>query len=290
MTISRKIGTTNIEVQAIGLGAMPLSLSTRPSESDAIKVIHATLDLGTNFIDTADAYCIDDSETGYDERLIAKALKLYHAKTDEVIVATKGACIRPNGEWQVDASPKHLREACEFSLKNLNTSVITLYQLHAPDPNVPFEDSVGELSKLKEEGKILHVGLSNISTTQLEQAQKIVRIESVQNRCNAFVQNDFHNGMIELCKKQKVTYIPYSPVGGFQRHLEVPNEPVLSKLAQKYSVSPHCILLNWLLSHGEHILPIPGSKRIETAIDSPKALTFSLSKNDLELVSTLGTI
>lgn len=284
--MKRKIGTTSLEVFPIGLGGMPLSIQGRPSEGDALRVIHASVGAGVNFIDTANVYCLDDNDIGHNERLIHKALKEMKA-LNKVIVATKGGLTRPHGEWECDASPKHLRLSCEKSLKALDVETITLYQLHAPDSKVPFEDSVGELARLKKEGKIIHVGLSNVSEKQLNIAQKIVRIETVQNRCSAAYKNDFNNGLIGTCKKQNITYLPYSPLGGHFGHKNLSKNPILTKLAQKYKTSTYCIVLAWFLQKGDHIIPIPGASRIASATDSPQAAYLKLDKEDCSLIDQL---
>ena len=203
-------------------------------------------------------------------------------ESKDVIVATKGGCVRPNGDWEVDGRPDSLKKACEKSLKDLGVDEITLYQLHAVDPNVPFEDSVGALKNLQQEGKILHIGLSNVSSEQLKKGLQIVHIESVQNQCNLFSKRDFKNGLIDLCKELGVTYIPYSPVGGHFGHVKAAKHPLLVELAQKYHCSAPCIMLAWLLTKGDHILPIPGAKRIESATNSPKAIHLRLSQEDIQ--------
>ncbi|MFB3089777.1 MAG: aldo/keto reductase, partial [Gammaproteobacteria bacterium] len=144
----RQLGNTNIEVYAIGLGAMPLSLDGRPDEVQALGVIEAFVDGGGNFIDSANVYCVDDSDVGHNEKLIAKALSKLE-ESNNIIVATKGGLRRPKGDWTADASPAWLRQSCEKSLRDLNTDSIFLYQLHALDPDVPLTDSVGELVRLK---------------------------------------------------------------------------------------------------------------------------------------------
>lgn len=281
--MQRTIGKTGRKVHAIGLGAMPLSIQGRPPEKEGEAVLHAALDTGTDFIDTADAYCLDENDMGHNERLIHKVLK-ERGDLLRVTVATKGGCTRPRGDWDVDGRPKRLKEACEESLKNLGINAIFLYQFHAPDPKAPFEDSVKALADLQKEGKILHIGLSNVTSDLLLQAQKIVRIETVQNRCHPLYKNDFENGLIDLCKKLEMTYIPYSPVGGHFGHLKLIHHPLLEALSQKYNASPYCVILSWHLSKGDHILPIPGAKKVSSAKDSPKATDLHLSAEDIDRI------
>lgn len=286
--MKRQIGKTGVFVQAVGLGAMPLSIQGRPPEKEAKAALSASLDCGTDFIDTADAYCLDEDDVGHNEALIRDVLK-ERGLSDKVRVATKGGCIRPRGDWGVDGRPESLRRACHHSLKSLGADVIFLYQLHAPDPRVPFEKSVEALARLQQEQKILHVGLSNVSAAQLRAAQRIVRVESVQNRCHPAFQRDLKNGLVELCREQGVTYIPYSPVGGAYAHQSLAQQEPFPRLARKYGTSPYCVMLAWLLSKGDHVLPIPGAKRIESAQDSPKAARLSLQAGDLAEIDTLQT-
>lgn len=280
----RQIGRTGVTVFPIGLGGMPLSIVNRPSEEDAIRTIHASLEAGVNFIDSANVYCLDDSDIGHNERLITKALK---TTKKQVWVATKGGLRRPNGDWTVDGHPEFLRKSCEASLKALGVGTIFLYQLHAPDSRVPFEDSIGELAKLKQEGKILHVGVSNVSLEQVKAAQKIVRLETVQNRINPFEGSDYSNGMLEFCEKEQMTFLPHSPVGGHMGHARLQENPLFEKLARKYYASPYCIVLAWHLSKSPQIIPIPGASRVESATDSPKAVSVLLEDADIKSIESV---
>ena len=286
--MKRTIGNTNLEVNPIGLGAMPLSIEGRPDETQAAKVIEAFVDGGGNFIDTANVYCLDHSDMGHNERLIQRTLKRL-GKHEEVVVATKGGLTRPQGRWETDGRPKWLRQSCEQSLLNLDTDMIPFYQLHAVDSNVPFTDSLGELIQLKDEGKIQHIGLSNVDLEQVKTALRSSAIISVQNRCNPFFQHDFHNGLIEFCHDKDVTYIPYSPVGGHHGHLRLPQQPALRRLSEKYGESPYCIVLAWLLNKGSHILPIPGASRVESVEDSARAMFLKLESDDIATIDYITT-
>lgn len=165
---------------------MPLSLAGRPSQDHAIRAIHAALECGATLIDTADVYCMDDADLGHNERLIAKALKWWPGSKDHVVVATKGGLTRPGGRWERNGRPEHLRRASDKSLAALGVERIDLYQLHAPDPRVPFADSVGVLAELKAAGRVRWVGLSNVSVEKIEEARGIVEIATVQNRLSPF--------------------------------------------------------------------------------------------------------
>lgn len=282
----RELGATGIQVTAIGLGAMPLSLAGRPDETQAFEVIRTFVEHGGNFIDTANVYCLDDSDLGHNERLIAKALDRLGRR--EVIVATKGGLRRPRGDWVVDGRPEFLRQSVEQSLKALKVDCIALYQLHAVDPKVGLDASLDALIELKAQGKILHLGLSNVDQNQLERALKKTAIVSVQNRCNVLEPRDFHNGLVEFCRQHQITYIPHSPVGGHYGHLRLREHPTLNSLAHKYGVSPYVIALAWLLAKGEHILPIPGASKPASIEDSLKAIELRLAPEDIALLDALG--
>jgi aryl-alcohol dehydrogenase-like predicted oxidoreductase len=279
MAVERKLGATGIAVFPIGFGVMPLSTSGRPNEGTAFGVIAAALECGVTLFDTANAYCLSDRETGHNERLIAKALKQFNAR-DRITVATKGGHVRPGGAWVTDGRPERLRRACERSLRDLDVETITLYQFHRPDPKVPFAESVGELARLREEGKILHLGLSNVSAAQLREAQGIVPIASVQNRLNPFDRDDLAKGTVQACAEAGVAYIPYSPVGGGWGHKRLGRQRLLVELGRKYGASPYAVALAWLLGLGEHVIPIPGASRVASIRDSAAAAGLELAPQD----------
>jgi aryl-alcohol dehydrogenase-like predicted oxidoreductase len=282
--VNRQLGNTNIEVFAVGLGAMPLSLDGRPDEAQASDVIEAFVAGGGNFIDSANVYCIDDSDVGHNEKLIARALaKLDDAKN--IIVATKGGLRRPSGGWTVDGSPEWLRQSCEKSLQDLNTDSIFLYQLHTPDPDIPLTDSVGELARLKAEGKIHHIGLSNVTVEQIQLALSITDIISVQNRCNLFERTSFENGVVKFCKENNISFIAHSPVGGHFQHAQRADDILLKLLAEKYDVSTYQIMIAWLLHRNSSVLAIPGASKTSSVMDSLQAINVKFSKEDMQLLN-----
>ena len=285
--MKREIGSSGIRVNAIGFGAWQLSNVGRPDEALAIEVVRRAVEAGADLIDTADAYCLDDTEFGHSERLVNKALTTIGSK-DEVTVATKVGRVRPGGSWVSNARPEHVKAACDASLERLGVDSIALYQLHHVDPRVPLEDTVGALRDLREAGKVRHIGLSNVSADQLRRAQRVVRIESVQNRCNPFVRDDVDNGLMELCAETGVCYIPWHPVGGPRGHRACASNPVLLELAAKYAVSPYRLLLAWLLGLGEHVLPIPGATRISSIVDSLGAANLVLDPEDHRRIGAIG--
>jgi len=273
---NRSLGSSGIAVKPIGLGAMPMSLQGRPDEAESVRVICAALDAGMDLIDTADVYCLDERDIGHNERLVARALREWDG-TGEVVVATKGGLERPGGRWVSDGRPEHLRRACEDSLRALGSDTIDLYQLHAPDPDVPFADSVGALARLREEGKVRHVGLSNVSVAQIDEARGIVDVASVQNRCNPFFLRPFRDGVLAYCERNDIAFLAYSPVGGGHGHVRTANDPVLNEIGVELGATPYQVALAWLLAKSKAMIPIPGASRVESATSSAAAMTLELS-------------
>lgn len=287
----RQLGNTDLAVSSIGLGGMPLSIRGRPSEPEAIRVVHAALEVGVTLIDTADAYCLDDDDVGHNERLIHKALRSWKGDTTKVVVATKGGLTRPHGEWARNAHPQHLREACERSLLALGVPTIALYQLHAPDPRVPYEDSVGELALLQKEGKIAHIGLSNVTVAHIEIAQRITSVASVQNRCNPHDLRAFQEGVVSKCEQDGLAFLPWSPVGGGSRKTELSHDRTLLKVAQRYEVSAYEIALAWLLAVSPVMIPIPGASKEASIRSSAHAASLRLKSQEiLELSGAFGLV
>lgn len=277
----RNIPTMQQKIFPIGLGAMPLSIDNRPPHEDAIKIIHHFIEMGGNFIDTANIYGIDNEHIGENERLIASALKNIK-NIQNVIISTKGGGTRPNNGWGLGAGhPKELRAACEESLKALGVSSINLYYLHGPDPNVSFEDSIGELLRLKQEGKIQHIGIANVNQEQITQAIKITEITAVQNRCNPFCKMDLESGLVNYCKENNIIYVAYCPLGGWNDHQVLNKATIYKKLAERYQVSPYAINLAWLLQKGNHIIPIPGIDRADQINNNFKAINLTLAPEDI---------
>jgi aryl-alcohol dehydrogenase-like predicted oxidoreductase len=283
--VKRVIGHTGLMVEPIGLGGMPLSIQGRPDERTALTVIEAFLAGGGNLIDTAISYCLDDDDLGHNERLIAKALK--NVGRADVIVATKGGLTRPDGRWDVDCSPQWLRHCCEQSARDLG-SPIPLYYLHTVDTAVPLADSLGELVRLRDEGKIAAIGLSNVNAQQLDQALRLTPIAAVQNRCNVLDRRDFDTGLVERCRQLGIAYVPYSTVGGHGGHRRLAQFPVLARIAAKHSTTPYAIAIAWLLAKGSHILPIPGATKVTSVANSLSAASVLLGTDDVAALDQLG--
>lgn len=262
-----QLGRTGRRITRIGLGAMPLSIQGRPDRAQAMAVIRRAVELGVNFIDTADVYCLDDGDIGHNERLIAETLDDLGAR-DEVTVATKGGMVRPAGRWERDGRPEHLRRACEHSLRMLGTDRIDLYQLHAPDPRVPFADSVGEIARLYAEGMVAAVGLSNVTLFQLQAALAIVPVTSVQNRYNPWDRSSELEGLIRFCDQNSITFFPYSPVGGGRRVQLLRESEELREIGTRHGgATPEELVLAWILGAAPSLVAIPGASR-EASIES----------------------
>jgi aryl-alcohol dehydrogenase-like predicted oxidoreductase len=271
---TRRLG--GLQVSAIGLGEMPMSLAGRPDEAQSIRTIHAALDAGVTLIDTADAYCIDESEVGHGERLVAKALAAWSGDRDRVLVATKGGHTRQGREWGLDGRPEYLRRACEASLRALGVEAIGLYQFHRPDPKVPFAESVGALAELKAAGKVRLVGLSNVSVDQINQARELVDVASVQNEFSPRFRRS--EGELAFCAAQRIAFLPWSPLGGIGRGRSLgQRHRAFGEVAEAHGVSPQQVALAWQLAKAPVVIPIPGSSRPETILDSAAAATLRLS-------------
>jgi aryl-alcohol dehydrogenase-like predicted oxidoreductase len=278
---SRRIGDT--QVSAIGLGEMPMSLRSRPAEEQSIATIHAALDAGVTFIDTADAYSADSRDFGHGESLVAKALAAYGGDTSQVLVATKGGHTRePDGDWSLNGSPDYLRQACDASLKRLGVEAIGLYQFHRPDPRVDYADSVGVLRDLLDAGKIRYAGISNADPDRIRLANDILggRLVSVQNQFSPAFRSS--EPELELCDELGIAFLPWSPFGGISKAGDLGSRfAPFAKVGEAHGVSPQQVCLAWLLHKSEVVIPIPGSSRPETIRDSAAAAHLTLTADEV---------
>ncbi|MGC2999058.1 aldo/keto reductase [Streptomyces sp. G35A] len=277
---TRRIG--DVEVSAIGLGGMPMSIEGRPDEARSLATLHAALDAGVTLIDTADAYHRDADEVGHNETLIAKALAS-HDRGGDVLVATKGGHLRPgDGSWTLDGRPEYLKAACEASLRRLGVEAIGLYQFHRPDPRVPYADSVGALRELLDEGKIRAAGISNANPERIRQADEILggRLVSVQNQFSPAFRSS--EPELRLCDELGVAFLPWSPFGGISRAGELGSRYApFARIAQARGVSPHQVCLAWMLAKSPVVVPIPGASRPESVRDSVGAADLELTADDI---------
>jgi pyridoxine 4-dehydrogenase len=269
-------------VRRLGFGAMRITGSgiwgPPPDHDGAIAVLRRAVELGVNLIDTADSYGPNVSE-----ELIAEALYPY---PEDLLIATKGGLVRtgPGRGWPADGRPEHLREACEGSLRRLRLDTIELYQHHRPDPKVPYEISIGALKELQAEGKIRHIGVSNVSLDQLETAREIVEVVSVQNRFSLIDRSSQH--VVDRCEELGMAFFPWAPIEA--GHLTQPGGPV-DRIASRHKASPGQVALAWLLEHSPVILPIPGTSSVEHLEQNLGAAGVRLSQDELaELESASG--
>jgi aryl-alcohol dehydrogenase-like predicted oxidoreductase len=271
------------EVLAIGLGCMPMSTRRDRDGARSLATIHAALDAGVRVLDTADAYALDEAEFGHNEELIARALA---GRDDarEVLLATKGGHVRRGRAWELDGRPEHLVAACEASLRRLRVEAIDLYQYHRPDPEVPFAETVGALRDLRDAGKVRHVGLSNVTVAQVEQALAIVEVEAVQNELSFRYLDPLRNGEVEACTRRRIAFLPWSPLGGVGNAGDVRVAAVL-EIARRRGVSPQQVTLAWLLSLSPQMLPIPGASRPESIADSGQAAELELTADELAAIA-----
>jgi aryl-alcohol dehydrogenase-like predicted oxidoreductase len=267
----------DLTVNRLGFGAMRITgqgvWGDPASKDQALATLRRIIELGVNFIDTADSYGPEVSEN-----LIAEALYPY---PEDLVIATKGGFGRsgPN-RWEPNGRPEHLREACEGSLRRLKLEQIPLYQFHTPDKTVPFAESVGAVAELKAEGKIRHVGLSNVTEEQFREAARIVPIVSIQNRYN--VTDRKSEPIIDLCEQEGMVFLPWAPIQQTEKKVAV------AVAAERHGATQHQIVLAWLLAHSPAILPIPGTGSPAHAEENVAAAGIDLSRDELEAISKGG--
>ena len=264
----------DLTVNRLGFGAMRITgqgiWGEPPDRERAKATLRQAVALDVNFIDTADSYGPEVSET-----LIAETLYPY---PDDLVIATKGGLVRPGpGRWAPDGRPEHLREACEGSLRRLRLEQIALYQFHRPDPKVPLAESIGALVELKAAGKIRHIGVSNVSESQLREAERITPVVSVQNRYNLVDRES--DPVVDVCDQDMLDFLPWAPIQDADR---IP--PVLAA-ANSHRVSARQIALAWLLARSPRVLPIPGSGSPEHMAENVAAASIELTSSEEKAIS-----
>jgi pyridoxine 4-dehydrogenase len=264
----------DLTVNRLGFGAMRITGSgiwgEPPDREQAKAALRRAVELDVNFIDSADSYGPDVSE-----QLIADTLYPY---PDDLVIATKGGLVRPGpGRWDPDGRPEHLREACEGSLRRLKLDQIALYQFHRPDPKVPFAESIGALAELKDQGKIRHIGVSNVSEAQLRDAMRITPVVSVQNRYN--LADRASDPIIDICDDETLVFLPWAPIQDAARMA-----PVLAA-ARNHSVSPRQIAVAWLLARSPQVLPIPGSGSPDHVAENIAAASIELTAEEQSAIT-----
>jgi pyridoxine 4-dehydrogenase len=267
----------DLTVNRMGFGAMRITghgVWGPPPDRDLAKAaVRQAVDLGVNFIDTADSYGPEVSE-----ELIAETL---HPYPEDLVIATKGGLVRPGpGQWQADGRPDHLREACEGSLRRLKLEQIPLYQFHRPDPKVPIAESIGALVELRDEGKIRHIGVSNVSEAQLREMQELTPVVSVQNRYNLGDRSS--ESMVDLCDQESIVFLPWAPIQDGDDLV-----PVLNA-ARRLNASVRQVALAWLLDRSPHILPIPGSGSGDHVAENVAAASMQLTNDEANAIFQLS--
>jgi pyridoxine 4-dehydrogenase len=262
----------DLKVNRLGYGAMRITgrgIFGPPKDPDeARSVLRRAIELGVNLIDTADSYGPEVSEN-----LIAEAL---HPYPDDVVIATKGGLTRTGpGEWPPDGRPEHLREACEGSLRRLRLDRIDLYQLHRPDPKVPYEESVGALAELQREGKVRHIGVSNVDLELLEMARSIVEVVSVQNRYSMFDRGS--DDVLDRCEADGLVFLPWWPLAAGR----IGEESAIARVAAAHDATPFQVAIAWLLARSPVVAPIPGTSSVEHLEENVAAAALPLSEDEL---------
>jgi pyridoxine 4-dehydrogenase len=257
----------DLVVNRFGFGAMRITgpgvWGPPTDHAGAIAVLRRAIGLGVNLIDTADSYGPSISE-----ELIAEALTPY---PEDLVIATKGGLVRPGpGQWQADASPEHLRLSCEGSLRRLGLEQIPIYQLHRVDPAVPLAESLGALVELRDEGKILHIGLSNVTVDQLQEAQSIASIVSVQNRYNLGDRSS--EEVLARCDFERIAFLPWAPLGGLKTN------HVAAQIAARHGATPTQVALAWLLRRSPVVLPIAGTSSVAHFDENLAGVAMDLSE------------
>ncbi|WP_426667009.1 aldo/keto reductase [Mucilaginibacter sp. McL0603] len=269
----------DLNVNRLGYGAMRITgkgiWGPPKDKNEAIKVLKRAVELGVNFIDTADSYGPYVSE-----ELIAEALHPYRAG---LVIATKGGLTRTGpDQWPVNSHPDHLKEALEGSLKRLKLDRIDLYQLHRIDPKVPAEQSFEFLSKVQQEGKVKHIGLSEVSVADIKKAQQYFDVVSVQNMYS--VDNRKWEPVLEYCKENNIAFIPWFPLNAGN----VEAEDKIKQIAEKHSATVHQVALSWLLHHADNILLIPGTSSVEHLEENMKTTEVELTNGDMQVLNSIS--
>lgn len=274
----------------LAIGCMRLSTEPDRNDERSLAVLSAAFDAGVTLLDTADAYCWDDSETGHNERLIAAALASWPGDRSRIRIATKGGITRPQGHWEPDGRAKHLIAACERSCRALDVDAIDLYQLHAPDPRTPFATSVRALAALHRDGVIKSIGLSNVTVGQIEEARRIAPIEAVQVELSVWYDSSILSGVVDYCIRNGIRVLAYRPLGGRKSQARTQSDPALNAIAARHGATPFEIALAWLDDISPLITPLPGVTRVETVHSVARARRITLTDEDRkQLPSALRT-
>ena len=264
----------------IAIGCMRLSIDPDRDDEHAIDVLLTALDGGVTLLDTADCYCLDDNDTGHNERLIAHALASWRGDRATITVATKGGIVRPEGRWEPDGRASHLSSACEGSCEALGVGTIDLYQLHVPDPRTPFATSVRALASLQRGGLVRDIGLCNVTVGQIEEARRIVEVAAVQVELSVWHDGGILSGVAGYCQVNRLPLLAYRPLGGRKSKPRTAVDPVLGAIAAQHGATPFEIALAWLRDLADGIVPLPGVTRVESVRSVVRAHDIRLTDAD----------
>lgn len=288
-----------LEVSPIGLGVARLGLQGRPPEPESIATIHAALDAGLTLIDTADSYSLSDRDHGYGEELVAKAVAAYGGDVGDLLIVTKVGHMREPGDfddfltgWRIDGRPEHIVASARASLKRLRVDAIDVYELHSPDPEVPFAESLGALAELLREGVIRMAGISNVSVEQIDEAYGILgkSLVSVENELSLFARD--HEPELRRCNQLGCAFLAWSPLGGEQGAAALASDPALAALreiAAGHGAAPQQVALAWLLSLGDGVIALSGATEPGQAETAAKAGELELSADELARLGAIET-
>ncbi|HJB09393.1 MAG TPA: aldo/keto reductase [Candidatus Brachybacterium merdavium] len=289
---TRRIGS--LDVSALGMGVMPVSQDRIPAvpHGQAIATVHAALDAGITFFDTADTFAPSWDTMGHNEKIVAEALRTWSGDASQVVVATKGGITRGAGErWGRDGSADYLRSALEKSLVNLETDAVDLYYWHRPDRSIRYAEGVQTLAALREEGLIREIGISNANLEEIEVAREVLGDGGLAAVQNQFSLTFFHTSREELahCGTHGIAFVPFSPLGGTGGGARGLGRrfPQVAQIAEAHGVSPQRVVLAWQLSLGDHVIPIPGAGRPASITDSAAAMTLRLSQDELDTINEI---
>jgi aryl-alcohol dehydrogenase-like predicted oxidoreductase len=284
----KQLRISGIKISSLGLGSSLLAMAGKPSEAQAIATIHKALDCGITFINTSDAYCLDEQDKHAAEKLVRKALLQYSGDTQRVIVATKGGYTRPKGEWIANGDPDHLRRTIAESFAALGGDrPLDLWLLHCVDPNYSLKQSLAPVQQAMADGLIRQAGVSNCSLEQIKCARELVDLAVVENQLSLWHRKNEFNGVLQYCEQENITFVAWGALGGGggkRRTRSLEQLPILFEIAQQRNISVYCILLTWLQSKSPNVVPLVGAISPSEIEDSAKCMNLQLSQAELSLI------
>ncbi len=269
----------------LGLGLLRLSTEGRPTQEDSIGLMHVAFDQGLRLLDTADCYCLDNTDFHYGERLAKHAVDSWQGPRDEIRIVTKVGLVRPAGKWMPNGSPKHIRQSVDASLLALGTEQLFLLQLHAKDSRVPFEETLAVLAELQKSGKVQHLGLCNVGPAEVRQAIAHFPVASVQCELSVLARKSATDGMLLLTRELGIPFLAHRPLGGYAKVEKLEKNRVLVPLALRHSSTPYEIAIAYVLSAANNVIPLVGATKYPSLISSIKATKLNLDISDRTALS-----